>query len=556
VMWEPFHANEAKEAFLCFVPLAPSGPASVAPQGRWLHDEPRTLATSRGKVASRPDAVRPAGNTLSTKKGPTMYQGIGMAVCLSTVGQGLAAPEHGRLLGDLVLTAGALIAAGVFAVHVAPRGGVSVSFGSSGTLRGLLVRISIMGVMVLAPIAATWYVRGRVTDTIVLGAWCMGNVALLFCMYTFLRGRRFRHLPMAPGRILAIVAAYEENPDDLHACIWSIINQRNVVVDEVHVVDDGSVRHPVQPFAHPRVRWHRTENGGKRAAQVYVLDRIEPDDWNFVLMVGSDSVLDEHAMEHQLRAFSSPQVMMTSGTVLMRNAQQNLLTRIVDMNIGTSCVMMRASRTLLGPLEAASGPMAAYRAHIVFKHRERYPASGASDDRCLTVYSALEGEVVGVNEALVWSATPAHMPTTYRQRLHWSKSWWFLIQLAIGPLAVACAVVLISVNAYQGTLQWPSTLLYPALYLLVRYAGTGLYLVERPGLSRRAKFWTWLLLTPAETVYQLLFLNPAKYVALLKLRGHGWGSRSDAHSTELSQTPRDVHGSIYYSGYPVEGPQS
>lgn len=99
--------------------------------------------------------------------------------------------------------------------------------------------------------------------------------------------------------------------------------------------------------------------------------------------------------------------------------------------LGTSCVMMRASRSLLGTLETTSGALAVYRAHILFQHKERYLHGTYGDDRALAMYSALEGEVVGVNEAVVWSAMPTSVELTYKQRLRWSKSWWCMIPFVL-----------------------------------------------------------------------------------------------------------------------------
>jgi len=39
---------------------------------------------------------------------------------------------------------------------------------------------------------------------------------------------------------------------------------------------------------------------------------------------------------------------------------------------------------------------------------------------------------------------------------------------------------------------------------------------------------TWFLITPLEAVYNLVFLNPTKYIALVKLRDHHWGTRGAA----------------------------
>lgn len=437
--------------------------------------------------------------------------------------------------------------------------------------RGRLIYVSIAGLVVLALVAATWCVHRRVTDPVLLVYWWIGNGAVLFWTYAFFKGRRFPHLPMATGRIVAIVVAHEQDADDLRACIWSILGQRALLVDEVHVVDDGSVDRPVQPFAHPRVRWHRKKSRGKGAAQVYVLDRLEPGDWDFVLTVDGGCTLDERAIEHQLRAFSQPQVTATTGMVIVRNARQNLLTRIADVNIGTSYVKRRVSPSLPGALKIMSGAPALYRADILFRHKRRYLAAGDhGDDRFLAMYAALEGKVVGVDESIGWTRTPADLESAARQLLRWSRSWWCLIplaltgvnrppgmlsrlfvlcQLVVGPLATGYALIAIAVGASRGTLPLPTIVLWAALYLLVRYATTGLYLVERPETSRRGKLWTWFLLTPAEAAWNLLFVAPIKYAALLRLGWRGWQGWRDDRRTGLSAAASAEAGTVYYSGY-------
>jgi glycosyltransferase involved in cell wall biosynthesis len=447
---------------------------------------------------------------------------------------------------------------------------------NSGTTTGRVICGLVIGVLAVALAAVTAWVYRRAHDPVVVAYWWIGNASLLFCMFAFLKGRRFLHLPVAQGRVLAIVPAYEEDPAELDACIWSILNQRGAEAAEVHVVDDGSKDRAVRNWYHPRVFWHYKPNGGKRDAQCHVLDQLNAENFDFVLTVDGDSVLDPDALAHQLRAFSNPKVMASTGMVLVSNADTNLMTRLADINIGTSCVMMRASRSLLGTLETTSGALAVYRARIVFKHKDRYRTAGTyGDDRCLAMYSALEGEVVGVNESIVWSSMPTDLRTTYRQRLRRSKSWWCMIpfvltnmtkfrqmffplfglmQLVIAPITIGFALVSIALNAWRGQVHWEAISLYAAIYLLSRYAQVALYMVERPGMPVGKKLWSLLVLTPVEAAYNLLFLNPTKYLALLKLRDHGWGTRGNAHAA-LPAAAAAPAGPAHRAAEPDEQPQ-
>ena len=435
----------------------------------------------------------------------------------------------------------------------------------SGTFRGRVVISLIILVVVTALTITTLFSwHGLLSSPVVLSYWLLANGTLLFCMLAFLIGRRFNDHPVAAGRVAAIVPAYDEDPEELRAVVHSILGQ-SMPPEMVYVVDDGSEVPVGQLFYHPRVTWLRKENGGKRSAQVYALDRMNAADWDFILTVDGDSILDRYALEHQLRAFSGggrPRrrrrrsrviaggaVMATTGMVLVRNRKYNLLTRLADMNIGTSCVMMRASRSLLGTLETTSGALAVYRAHILFKNKERYLNGTYGDDRALAMYSALEGEVVGVNEAVVWSAMPTNAKLTYKQRLRWSKSWWCMIpfvltnmtrfrqmffplfgltQLAIAPLTITYIFVTSLYAVAHADFHVDTLLLYVTVYLVIRYGMTALYMVERPGMRLHERVLTWFLITPLEAIYNLVFLNPTKYIALVKLRDHHWGTRGAA----------------------------
>jgi peptidoglycan/xylan/chitin deacetylase (PgdA/CDA1 family)/cellulose synthase/poly-beta-1,6-N-acetylglucosamine synthase-like glycosyltransferase len=451
----------------------------------------------------------------------------------------------------------------------------------SGTLKGR-VAISLVILLVAGALSITTLnnLHDLLHNPVVLSYWLLASGTLLFCMLAFLIGRRFNKRPVAAGRVAAIVPAYDEDPQELVAVVRSILGQ-SIPPAMIYVVDDGSKVPVGRPFNHPKVTWLRKENGGKRSAQVYALDRMDPADWDFILTVDGDSILDRYALEHQLRAFSPKQrgrrpalgggaVMATTGMVLVRNRKDNLLTRLADMNIGTSCVMMRASRSLLGTLETTSGALAVYRAHILFKHKEKYLRGTYGDDRALAMYSALEGEVVGVNEAVVWSAMPTTGELTYKQRLRWSKSWWCMVpfvltnmtrarqmffplfgltQLTIAPLTVAY-IVFTSLYEVAHNIFHPRTMLfYLVIYMLVRYGMTALYMVERPGMRLHEKFLTWVFLTPLEAVYNLVFLNPTKYIALVKLGDHRWGTRGAG--SRVTRAQRAVFAAVVWVGTAV-----
>ncbi|GIF24119.1 hyaluronan synthase [Actinoplanes tereljensis] len=440
--------------------------------------------------------------------------------------------------------------------------------------RGWMFLAPALGILVLVLAVATRYLHHSISGPAFLIAWWFGNTTLLFFILTFLKAGRVRHQPMVTGRIVAIVPAYEQTSEDLAACVWSILDQRGIAVDEVHVVDDGSVRHPVEPFAHPQVRWHRTKNAGGHAAAGYVLDRLQPEDWDFVLVVDAGCVLEEHSVSRQLRAFSQPRVMATVGKMIARGSRPKLLTRIADLSLGASAAVPAARRSPARLFKIIAGMPVLYRARVPFAHRRRHLAAGGNDDSCqLAVFALGEGEVVGVSDALAWSPAATDAGTAYRQRLAWSTSWWRMIRLAstgaswrhggisrlfalthlfVIPPAVAGSVIAIVTSIWRDGPQWPAIILGAAYYLLLRYAAGALHLIDMPATSRRQKVRTWLLLTPVEAAVNLVLVLPIRYFALIALCVRGWRARPGHRSLPSAVSVTQL-GSVYYSGYLPDG---
>lgn len=354
------------------------------------------------------------------------------------------------------------------------------------------------------------------------------------------RWRRFAHLPPAKGRIIALVPVYNEAPSRLRETILSLV-QQTVPPDEIHVVDDGSVD-PVIPFQHPLVRWHRQENQGKRHAQANALRRSGADEWDFVLTVDSDSVPDDDAVEHLLRSMSDPRVQAATGMILMRNWRDNLLTRLVDINVVMTCLTFRMVRSWLGVVSPTSGALALYRAGVVYDNLEDYLRSGTiGDDRRLSFYALMRGQVVGVSDAVVETHLPASVRGTFKQRERWSKSAWLgipFVSTNLRPLAV-----LFYMFPLVFTLMWPlvvfmlarvqylydkPALSYGILYWeVVAITMTGICSVYRPDLTVREKLSMWAL-APIYPLLGAFLLRPAAFWALATLRTEAWHARETA----------------------------
>lgn len=350
------------------------------------------------------------------------------------------------------------------------------------------------------------------------------------------RGRRFAHLPVAAGRVVAIIPAYNEHPVTVAEVVASLLSG-SVVPDMIHVVDDGSAM-PVKSFEHPRVVWHRQTNRGKRAAQLFGLRSSW--DADFILTMDSDSVAQPRALEHALRAMSDPRVQAVTATCLVRNRRQNLLTRLTDLEVVTGNFVMRRARSVMGVVAPTSGPFTLYRAKVLFDNAGDYLASGTySDDRRLTHYALQRGQVVACDEAIVEMEMPALPGAMFRQRTRWFQGYfkylgwelgnlqgvafwlrvWNLVLAVMYPFVLAYALFVVPI--VYGSLFWEAW----AYWLALLYSQTLHYLADRPLMPFRSRFAAWLFLTPLLIPLQFAVLRPAMYYALTKLRSEAWVTR-------------------------------
>lgn len=401
-------------------------------------------------------------------------------------------------------------------------------------------------VCVAAVLAATaWsllyhFVWSKQPIGVALAFYCVITAVMIYSLGAAVRGRSFQHYPPSDARVLAIVPAYNEPQEALYATVWALINQVRPP-QAIHVVDDGS-KVPVVPFHHPLVTWHRQDNAGKREAQANVLRRVNPDTYDMILTVDSDSVLHKMALWHSMKAMSDPKVQACTGLTLVRNRRDNLLTRVIDVEIVTWCLVTRMARSQLGAVAPTSGILAVYRKELVLDNLDDYVKSGtAGDDRRLTHYALKRGQVVAVNEALVYSAMPTGLSELWTQRVRWFKSYWKyvgyelvhfegaplffrlygMVLTAVAPLLYAW--VLFALPYHRG--EYFVFVQGFGYWVIMTYAQTGMYVALRPEMRAGQKFVAWLLLTPLVSLLNLLLIKPAMYWAMTRARTTNWGTR-------------------------------
>jgi hyaluronan synthase len=193
------------------------------------------------------------------------------------------------------------------------------------------IRQALVVAFAVAVLSATTVQIATMThDCLLIAYWTLGASAIGGCLLAFIVGRRYTHLPVADGRVLCIVPAYNEPPESLARTLDALLAQ-TVEIDIV-VIDDGSAVPVVPSRNDPRVRWLRQDNTGKRGAQVAVLRGI-PRGVPVVLTVDSDSQPFPDACEHLLGR-CGPWRPSRDGMIYVRNHAESWVARASDIDIG------------------------------------------------------------------------------------------------------------------------------------------------------------------------------------------------------------------------------
>ena len=274
-----------------------------------------------------------------------------------------------------------------------------------------------------------------------------------------------------------------------------------------------------------------------------------PGEFDYIMTVDSDSVCDEDALEHLLCSMKDARVQAATGMILVRNWDKNFLTRLTDINVVTSCLLFRMARSILGIVSPTSGALALYRAEVVYDNLDDYLTSGtAGDDRRLSFYALMRGQVVGVTESVVATQLPDTWVGCFWQRMRWSKSAWLgtpfvitnlrplMVFFYVFPLLFALLWPIVVVVLTTVTIKYHSLALVRGLMFweVCALTMTGIYALYRPSFTTKDRLVQWAL-SPLYPLLGLIVLRPAVYYALTQLKSTSWHTRGTVVHAEVHE---------------------
>ena len=353
------------------------------------------------------------------------------------------------------------------------------------------------------------------------------------------------------------VPVYNEDPELLRRCLWSLL-QQDRRPDLIFVVDDGSTKVRYDALwsefawaasaAGVRFRWTRTVNQGKRHAQGVAFANTPNTD--IYVTIDSDALLGPTAIRELLRPFRDDDVQSVAGVVLASNASKNLLTRFTDLWFVTAQLVTRSGLSSLGSVLVNSGPLAAYRGEVVRDNLDGYLNEtfagrkvSFSDDSMLTLYAKMRGKTVQQPSAVVLSAMPETVSHHLRQYVRWMRgstirSCWRFRYLPLNSAAFW-------IHAATWLQMIVSTMLVVILFVVAPLTGVAiaphmLVITVCIALAQALRYMTYQrsdtstadqLLTlatfPIAALWAFFVLRAVRWYGMATCLKTGWGTRQD-----------------------------
>ncbi|MFC2016612.1 glycosyltransferase [Chloroflexota bacterium] len=209
---------------------------------------------------------------------------------------------------------------------------------------------------------------------------------------------------------------------DLVSVIIPVYNQEGLIGDvvraifrssypniEVVAVNDGSKDNTAMDLdllseEFPELKVIQQANGGKRKA---VATGFYASQGKYVVLIDSDSVVDERAIEELIKALSaSPKVGGAVGNCKVLNADKNFLTKCQDAWYDYAFNIHKTTESTFGAVLCCSGCLSAYRHEAIADYIPFWAQAKVqnSDDRDLTSYTIAspwaKGELKSISDHL------------------------------------------------------------------------------------------------------------------------------------------------------------
>ncbi len=342
--------------------------------------------------------------------------------------------------------------------------------------------------------------------------------------------------------VWAVVPVYNEDKGILISCIQSILDQ-TYPAERIYIIDDGSENNCCDENFIRFLSKYKTikfiklvRNKGKRFAEYEAFQHVDD---QFVATVDSDTVLNESAFEEALRPMSDSNIACVCGNVEGLNANQNLLTRLINLRLKNAFLLERASLSFFGTIMCSSGMFSLHRGQHIKDNLDDYISQkylgqtvSVGNDRRLSFYALQKGKIVLQKTAKAKTVLKSSLIDFIRQQIRWNRSAGSELPIWIFEFPVNSRVfwtVSLDYIKYLSPFLLILTLVYLPSRIDVFILGitSGYFIIH--GWLRYIKLIysdpSDLIVAPFLGIIHLVIIMPIKLYALLSMHKTGWLTR-------------------------------
>jgi len=267
------------------------------------------------------------------------------------------------------------------------------------------------------------------------------------------------------------------------------------------------------------------------------------------MTIDSDTVLDKRCIQSFLGQYQDDKdkrIGAITGNILAMQHSPNLLQKVISLRYFLAFNQERASQSIHGAVVCCSGPATMYRFAVISKTIDRYinqkfggKKCTFGDDRHLTNLVLSEKLETKYDKfAIAYTDVPDNWIQYIKQQTRWSKSFiretfvslkialkgkeglrkyffWELITGAVLPVLLSVNLILIFL-----TFSWIIWVKYLIIILVVALIRSlfGVFYDWHNGMFKYIYF-------PVFAFFNLMFLIPIKWYALITITNNKWGTR-------------------------------
>lgn len=390
-----------------------------------------------------------------------------------------------------------------------------------------------------------------------------GLVGLIWVVWLVKVGLSRRYAPWVNGyrTTSSVVIPVVDEPIDLFRDVLSRIVRQNPT--EVLVVINGPRNQDLEAVCaeFPLVHWEWTSVAGKRNALRVGIEKVSGE---VVVLVDSDTLWTEGALEELLKPFVDPSVGGVTTRQRILEPDRNFLTRWADWLESSRSLYSMPAQSVMGQVGCLPGRTIAFRRDVLeeimpdfLTQRFLGVCLEVSDDRTLTNLTLKRGyRTVYQSTSLVYTDCPTGLKKMAKQQYRWAwgsqyntlrmlpwmigrapvLAFFFAIDIVI-PFLWICSAMGWGIRSltgyhtdlYGGVLSGHRPFALPVmLCLILASSWVSMSIRQQRHLEQCPGD---IFFIPLYVIFSTLFLLPIRLYGFLRMaKPAGWGTRANAYA--------------------------